>query len=72
MALSLVAYEDSSSESEDEEEQSVAEKPKEDRSNVRKLLGVLPPPKDNRTKKHPVRIALPTLQTGVSYCHCSE
>jgi len=66
MALPLVAYGDSSSESEVEEEQGVEEKRQGDKSDVRKLLGVLPPPKENRTKKQPVRIALPTLQTGVS------
>ena len=66
MALPLVAYGDSSSESEVEEEQGVVEKRQDDKSDVRKLLGVLPPPKENKTKKHPVRIALPTLQTGVS------
>ena len=67
MALSLVDYGDSSSEEEAEGEQDVSEQRGDGKkSDVRKLLGVLPPPKGNRTKKQPVRIALPTLQAGVS------
>ena len=64
MALSLVAYGDSS-ESESEEA-SVPEK-KESGTDVRKLLSVLPPAKSkNGRGKQPVRIGLPKLEKGVS------
>ena len=58
LAMSLVAYADSSSDSEVDEE--------EGSQNVRKLLGLLPPPiKGNKSNKQPVRISLPTLKSGV-------
>lgn len=61
MALSLVAYGDSS-ESESEE----ASK-KESGTDVRKLLSVLPPAKSKSGRgKQPVRIGLPKLEKGVS------
>ena len=64
MALSLVAYGDSS-ESESEEA-SVPEK-KESNTDVRKLLSVLPPAKSKSGRgKQPVRIGLPKLEKGVS------
>ena len=58
-----MAYGDSSSDSEVEEGASL---PEDKKSDVRKLLGLLPPPKGG-SNKHPVRISLPTLQSGVRY-----
>ena len=64
MALSLVAYGDSSDS--DQEEASVPVK-KESGTDVRKLLSVLPPAKsEGGGAKHPVRIGLPKLEKGVS------
>ena len=60
--MSLVAYRESSSESEVEEG---GEPEDEKKSDVRKLLGLLPPAKGGRSNKQPVRISLPTLRPGV-------
>ena len=63
-SMSLVAYGESSSESEAEEG---GEPPETTKSDVRKLLGLLPPPKGSRSSdKQPVRISIPTLKSGVS------
>lgn len=60
--MSLVAYGDSSSDSEVDE----GGGPEENKnSDVRKLLGLLPPPKGNKSNKQPVRIALPTIAPTV-------
>ncbi|CAI8013624.1 hypothetical protein GBAR_LOCUS8608 [Geodia barretti] len=61
--MSLVAYGDSSSDSEAEE----GPEPPADaaKSDVRKLLGLLPPPKGSKPSgKHPVRISIPTVKSG--------
>jgi hypothetical protein len=61
MALSLVAYGDSSDS--ESEEASVPEM----KTDVRKLLSVLPPAKSKSGRgKQPVRIGLPKLEKGVS------
>ena len=66
--MSLVAYGDSSSESEVEEGGEVEASANDDKSDVRKLLGLLPPPKGSKPSgKHPVRISLPTVKSGVGY-----
>lgn len=67
--MSLVAYGDSSSDSEVDE----GGGPEENKnSDVRKLLGLLPPPKGNKSKQ-PVRIALPTIKSTVRlFCQCME
>ena len=67
--MSLVAYGDSSSDSEaDDSRQSEGGTLQQgSKSDVRKLLGVLPPPRGaSKSSKQPVRIALPTLNTEVS------
>lgn len=64
MALSLVAYGDSS---DSEPEETSAPAKKESSTDVRKLLSVLPPAKSkSRGGKQPVRIGLPKLEKGVS------
>ena len=64
MALSLVAYGDSS-DSESEEVSAPAKK--ESTTDVRKLLSVLPPAKNKSGGgKQPVRIGLPKLEKEVS------
>ena len=64
MALSLVAYGDSSDS--ESEEASVPEK-KESGTDVRKLLSVLPPAKSKSGRgKKTVRIGLPKLEKAVS------
>lgn len=60
--MSLVAYGDSSSDSEGDEGRGPEENKNTD---VRKLLGLLPPPKGNKSSKQPVRIALPTIKPRV-------
>ena len=74
MSLSLVAYDDSS-DSETEETQPSGpninpDKQSDSKSNVRKLLAVLPPAKrKGRDAKQPVRIGLPKLENEVRiYC----
>lgn len=82
MSLSLVAYDDSS-DSETEENQPSGpninlDKQSDSKSDVRKLLAVLPPAKRGggrgRDAKHPVRIGLPKLENEVSYTwiYCQE
>ena len=67
--MSLVAYGDSDSESEAEEGEGEPTT-EADKSDVRKLLGLLPPPKGSKPSgKHPVRISLPTLKSGVHLYH---
>ena len=75
MSLSLVAYDDSS-DSETEEALLSGptvnpDKQSDSKSDVRKLLAVLPPPKSGggkvRGAKQPVRIGLPKLENEVSY-----
>ena len=67
MALSLVTYEDSSSDSEADEERPQKAGGEQDRkSDVRKMLGLLPPPRGCKTSKQPVRIGLPTVEARVS------
>ena len=63
MALSLVAYGDSSDS--ESEEPSVPEK-KDSGTDVRKLLSVLPPAKSKSGGGKTVRIGLPKLEKGVS------
>ena len=68
--MSLVAYGESSSESEVEE--GVEPPANAAKSDVRKLLGLLPPPKGSKpSDKHPVRISVPTVELGVSSLYCS-
>ena len=64
--MSLVAYGDSSSESEADEG---AEPSEEKKSDVRTLLGLLPPPKGSKSSKQPVRISLPAVKAGVRLFH---
>ena len=79
MSLSLVAYDDSS-DSETEETQPSGpninpDKQSDSKSDVRKLLAVLPPAKrKGRDAKQPVRIGLPKLENEVSYTwiYCQE
>ena len=82
MSLSLVAYDDSS-DSETEENQPSGpninlDKQSDSKSDVRKLLAVLPPAKRGggrgRDTKQPVRIGLPKLENEVSYTwiYCSR
>ena len=65
--MSLVAYGDSSSDSEVDERDENLEggPPEEKKSDVRKLLGLLPPPKGSKSTKQPVRISLPAVKAGV-------
>ena len=65
--MSLVAYGDSSSDSEvDAGDETPGDgSPEEKKSDVRKLLGLLPPPKGSKSSKQPVRISLPALKAGV-------
>ena len=65
--MSLVAYGDSSSDSEvDERDENLEDEPPEEKkSDVRKLLGLLPPPKGSKSSKQPVRISLPAVKAGV-------
>ena len=65
--MSLVAYGDSSSDSEIDEGDENLESgpPEEKKSDVRKLLGLLPPPKGSKSSKQPVRISLPAVKAGV-------
>ena len=82
MSLSLVAYDDSS-DSETEEIQPSGpninpDKQSDSKSDVRKLLAVLPPARrrggKGRDAKQPVRIGLPKLENEVSYTwiYCQE
>lgn len=68
-----MAYGDSSSDSEADNEVDEGGGPEENKnSDVRKLLGLLPPPKGNKSKQ-PVRIALPTIKPTVRlFCQCVE
>lgn len=75
MSLSLVAYDDSSDSETEEAPPSGPtvnpDKLSDSKSNVRKLLAVLPPPKSGggrgRGAKQPVKIGLPKLENEVSY-----
>ena len=75
MSLSLVAYDDSSDSETEETSPSGPtvnpDKLSDAKSNVRKLLAVLPPPKSGggrgRGAKQPVKIGLPKLENEVSY-----
>ena len=65
--MSLVAYGDSSSDSEIDEGDGASGDgpPEEKKSDVRKMLGLLPPPKGSKSGKQPVRISLPAVKAGV-------
>lgn len=70
MALSLVSYGDSGSDSEVEDEPTTGSTSGKAQQEMRKLLSVLPPPKVRSgplKQKQPVRIGLPTLNRTVSW-----
>ena len=70
MALSLVSYGDSGSDSESEDGPSTISTSGKTQQDMRKLLSVLPPPKVKSgpsKQKQPVRIGLPTLNKTVSW-----